>query len=282
MIEVTPELLSLAVTLGAVGAAAGFAAGLFGIGGGAVMVPALFFVFTRLGVPPDITMHTAVATSAAVIVVNSIRSVSSHHAHGAVDWDLLWPKRPWQSYALWIGVGAFFAALWIAPRMSGHALIILFAVISSVIALQFIFGRPDWTILQSVPGGAARPVIGGSVGILSALMGIGGGSITVPLMSMCNVPIHRAIATASGFGIAIAAPATIGFMFAGASAENTAYFSIGYVNILGFVCIAVIAFFTVPIGAKLAHRLSQRRLKLVFGICLLFVALHMMRKALGA
>lgn len=277
----SPEILYLAGILGLVGALAGFSAGLFGIGGGAVIVPALFFAFSALGLAPEVTMHTAVATSAAVIVVNAMRSVASHHRHGAVDWDLLWPKNPLQSYALWIGAGSFLAAVWIAPRLSGQFLTILFAGVASVIALQFIFGRPDWAWRQNVPGGAARPIIGGSVGALSALMGIGGGSITVPLMTLCGMPIQRAIATASGFGFAIAAPATLGFIISGWGRPDLLPFSIGYINIFGFFAISLIAFLTIPAGAKLAHRLSQKRLKFIFGICLMFVAANMVRKALA-
>ena len=278
--ELTPDLIYLAVTLLAVGGLAGFAAGLFGIGGGAVIVPALFFAFSSLGYSQDVVIHCAVATSAAVIVVNSIRSVKSHHAHGAVEWDLLWPKNPFQSYALWIGAGSFAAAVWIAPKLSGQALTVIFAVVSVLISLQFIFGRPDWHLRDSVPGGAARPIVGGSVGILSSLMGIGGGSFTVPLMAICGVPIHRAVATASGFGFAIALPASIGFIVSGWSVAGRPDFSIGYVNLFGFLAVATLAFFTIPIGAALAHKLSQKRLKLVFGLSLMFIALNMARKAL--
>jgi len=278
---VDPDIIILAFTLAGVGALAGFSAGLFGIGGGAVIVPALFFAFASLGYPQDTIMHCAVATSAAIIVVNAIRSVKSHHAHGAVDWDLLWPKNNLlRSYALWIGIGSLLAAIWLAPRLSGAALTLLFAVIASLVSLQFIFGRPDWRLRASVPGGLAPPVIGSSVGALSSLMGIGGGSITVPLMTLSGVPIHRAVGTASGFGLAIAAPATLGFIASGWGVPGRPAVSLGYVNVLGFAVIATFAFVFIPLGAKMAHRLSQRKLKLVFGICLLCVALNMARKGL--
>jgi len=166
------EYLPLIFTLLAVGGVAGLSAGLFGIGGGAVMVPALYFAFDALGVPQDVVMHSAVATSSAIIIVNAIRSTRSHHKHGAVDWDLLWPKNPLLSYALWIGLGAFVAAIWLAPKMSGQALTLLFAIVAGLISLQFIFGRPDWTLRETVPGGVARPLVGGTVGVLSSLMGI--------------------------------------------------------------------------------------------------------------
>lgn len=276
----TQELIALLLALIAVGAVAGFSSGMFGIGGGAVIVPSLFFAFSFLGYSEDIIMHMAVATSAAIIVVNAYRSVRSHHAHNAVDWNLLWPKKRLQSYALWIGFGSFLGALWIAPLMSGQVLTILFAVMSSLISMQFIFGRPDWRLRDTVPGGAARPITGSIIGVLSSLMGIGGGSLTVPLMSICGVPIHRAIGTASGFGLAISVPAAIGFIISGWSVMGRPEFSMGYVNVLGFVFVAASGFMFIPLGAKLAHKLSQRKLKLVFGICLLLVALNMARKAL--
>lgn len=274
------QYVPLILTLLFVGGVAGLSAGLFGIGGGSVMVPALYFAFNALGVPESVFMHCAVATSSAIIIVNAVRATRSHHKHGAVDWDLLWPKNPFFSYALWIGIGAFIAAIWLAPKMSGQALTLLFAVVAGIISLQFIFGRPDWKLRDTVPGGLARPVVGGGVGVLSSLMGIGGGSLTVPLMSICGVPIHRAVATASGFGFAIAVPATIGFVISGWGAAGRPAFSLGYVNILGFALIASVAFLTIPLGAKLAHAMSQKKLKLIFGICLLLVAANMARKAL--
>jgi len=274
------QFLPLILILLAVGALSGLSAGLFGVGGGSVMVPALYFSFKALGVSDDAVIHCAVATSSAVIIVNAVRSVRSHHRRGAVDWDLLWPKQFWKSYALWIGLGAFFAAIWLAPRLSGQALTVLFAGVMSFVALQFIFGRPDWKLYDTVPGGAARPIIGGGVGVLSSLMGIGGGSLTVPLMSLCGMPIHRAVGTASGFGFAIGVPATIGFIISGWDVAGRPDFSLGYVNILGFALIAATALMVIPIGTRLAHSLSQKRLKLIFGICLLCVAANMARKAL--
>jgi len=279
MAELT-QYLPLILTLLAVGGIAGLSAGLFGIGGGAVMVPALYFAFDALGVSQDVVMHSAVATSSAIIIVNAVRSTRSHDKHGAVDWDLLWPKNPLLSYALWIGIGAFIAAIWFAPKMSGQALTLLFAIVAGIISLQFIFGRPDWKLRETVPGGIIRPLVGGTVGVLSSLMGIGGGSLTVPLMSICGVPIHRAVATASGFGFAIALPATIGFILSGWGVAGRPAFSLGYVNVLGFALVASIAFLTIPLGAKLAHSMSQRKLKFIFGICLLLVAANMARKAL--
>jgi uncharacterized membrane protein YfcA len=273
-------ILALFAALFCVAIIAGFFAGLFGIGGGAIMVPALHYTFKALGVTDLVVMHCAVATSAAVIIVNSYRSVKKHHSKGAVDMSILWPRQFWRSYALWIGIGSFFAAWFIAPRLSAQVLTLLFAVIAMLVALQFIFGRPNFIVRQSVPGGFAPPFVGGAVGGLSALMGIGGGSLSVPLLSLCNVPIHRAIGTASGFGLAIAIPATIGFIVSGSGVSGRPVLSLGYVNAVGFAVIATIAALMVPLGVKAAHSMDGNRLKQIFGICLLLVALNMVREIL--
>ena len=270
----------LILALVGVGGVAGLTAGLFGIGGGAVMVPALYYAFSTLGVPEDIVMHCAVATSAAVIILNAARSTRAHHSKGAVDMSLVWPRpKWWQSYGLWIGVGAFVAAIWIAPRLSGAVLTQLFAVIAILVSLQFIFGKPSFVFRRTVPRGPAPAIVGGGVGVLSSLMGIGGGSLSVPLLTLCGVPIHRAIGTAAAFGLFIAVPATLGFIISGLGVPNRPFGSLGYVNGLGFALITAAAWPMVPLGAKLAHKLDAVLLRRIFGICLALVALNMARKA---
>ena len=269
----------LILALIAVGGVAGLTAGLFGIGGGAVMVPALFFAFSQIGVPEKIVMHCAVATSAAVIILNALRSTRAHHAKDAVDMSLVWPRPNWwQSYGLWIGVGAFVAALWIAPRLSSDVLTRLFAAIAILVALQFIFGKPGFVLLQTVPRGPAPAAVGGSIGILSSLMGIGGGSLSVPFLTLFGTPIHRAIGTAAAFGLFIAVPATLGFILSGLGIAGRPFGSLGYVNGLGFALITAAAWPMVPLGAKLAHKMDAVLLRRIFGICLALVALNMARK----
>jgi uncharacterized membrane protein YfcA len=275
------DLWLSAMMLAIVGGIAGFSAGLFGIGGGAVMVPALFFAFHLLGVDEAVLMHSAVATSAAVIIVNSWRSVRSHHAKDSVDFDLLWPRQWWTSYALWIGVGSFTAATWLAPRLSSQKLTLIFAIVAIGVALQFIFGRPNKVLRSKVPGGAGPPVIGGGIGGLSAVMGIGGGSLSVPFLTLCGVPIHKAIGTAAGFGLAIAIPASIGFVLSGWALPGRPLGSLGYVNGLGFALIVICAWPMVPLGARLAHRLKPEPLRRAFGVLLLVVALNMARLAVS-
>ncbi|PHR60357.1 MAG: hypothetical protein COA43_06485 [Robiginitomaculum sp.] len=275
------QLIILAVSLMAVGAFAGFSAGLFGIGGGAIIVPALYYVFTLMGYSPDVIMHCAVATSAAVIIVTSIRSASGHNKRGAVDWNLIWPSNPLKSWGVWIGVGALLAAVIIAKYLSSSSLTLIFGCMASVISLQLIFGRPDWKLAKSVPtGGASIPIVGMSIGSLSALMGIGGGAFCVTLMVLCGKRIHRAIGTASAIGFFISLPATIGFVISGWGVEGRPEYSLGYVNLLGFVLVASVSFFTIPWGVKTAHNMDQKKLRLIFGIGLLIVAVNMIRKTL--
>jgi len=269
----------LILALLAVGGVAGLTAGLFGIGGGAVMVPALLYAFTAVGVPSDVVMHCAVATSAAVIILNASRSTRAHYAKGAVDMSLIWPwPKWWQSYGLWIGVGSFAAAIWVAPRLSSDALTLLFAVVAVLVSLQFIFGKPSFVLRRTVPRGPAPALAGGGVGVLSSLMGIGGGSLSVPLLTLCGVPIHRAIGTAASFGLFIAVPATAGFILGGLNIPNRPFGSLGYVNGLGFVLISIAAWPMVPIGVRMAHRLDAVLLRRIFGMCLALVAINMMRK----
>jgi len=269
----------LILALLAVGGVAGLTAGLFGIGGGAVMVPALYYAFSELGVPEEIVMHCAVATSAAVIILNALRSTRAHQAKDAVDMSLVWPEsRWWQSYGVWIGVGAFAAAIWIAPRLSSDVLTRIFGGVAILVAFQFIFGKPNFVFRKTVPRGPAPILAGGSVGVLSSLMGIGGGSLSVPLLTLCGVPIHRAIGTAAAFGLFIAVPATLGFILSGWGIAGRPFGSLGYVNGLGFVLITIAAWPMVPFGAKLAHKLDATLLRRIFGICLALVALNMARK----
>jgi uncharacterized membrane protein YfcA len=193
--------------------------------------------------------------------------------------SLVWPMpKWWQSYGLWIGVGAFAAAIWIAPQLSGDALTRLFAVIALLVSLQFIFGKPSFVVHQTVPRGPAPFLAGVSVGLLSSLMGIGGGSLSVPLLTLCGVPIHRAIGTAAAFGLFIAVPATIGFILSGWGVADRPFGSLGYVNGLGFALITLAAWPMVPLGAKLAHKMDATVLRRVFGICLALVAINMARK----
>ncbi|MGX6647097.1 sulfite exporter TauE/SafE family protein [Maricaulaceae bacterium MS644] len=267
MIEYLPFIAALL----AVGAGAGLIAGMFGIGGGVVMVPAMYFVLTALGYG-DTAMHAAVGTSLMVIVATSLRSVAAHAKRGAVDFQLV---RTWSP---WIVLGTLAGAA-LADIVPGRVLTALFGGVALLLSAQFFFGRPDWRLAEDMPGLPLRAVLAGAIGVLSALMGIGGGVFGVTLMSVCGRSMHTAVATSAGFGVAIGLPGAIGYMIAGMDEAGRAPFSLGYVNMAGFVCLAAAAVFLAPVGAALAHRLNAARLKQAFAICLLIVAVNMLREA---
>lgn len=275
-----PQVITLVIALLAAGCAAGFTAGMFGIGGGAIMVPVLKYTFEALGYSGDVTMHMAIGTSTSIIIVTALRSAYGHHKKQAVDWDLVWPKNPFKGWGLWIGIGALLAPLIIASSLSGSQLTVLFGCVMVFIALQFIFGRPEWSLAKDVPSGAAAPVVGTGLGGLCALMGIGFGSIGVTLMLLCGRPIHKAIGTAAAIGFFIGAPAALGYMVSGLGEAGRPPFSLGYVNGLGFALMAASTIICVPLGVKAAHKLNQEKLRLIFGICLLALALEMLRKVI--
>ena len=266
--------LPLIAVLVVTGMAAGLIAGLFGIGGGVVMVPALYFAFTALGYEAH-AMQAAVGTSLVVIVATGLRSVSAHASRGAVDFQIL------KTWSPWIVAGAIAGSV-IADLAPSEALTALFGVVALLLAAQFFFGRPDWRLAETLPGGALRAGLGAFIGVLSALMGIGGGVFGVTLMTLCGKPIHTAVATSAGLGVAIGAAGAAGFIVGGLDEAGRAPFSLGYVNLAGFAVLAASAFFLAPVGAKLAHRLNAARLRQAFGIGLALVALNMLREALIA
>jgi uncharacterized membrane protein YfcA len=268
----SPEIIWFAVGLVVAGLAAGFVGGLFGIGGGIVIVPALYFVFTALGIDEAVRMHVAVGTSLSTIISTSWRSLSTHMKAGAVDVGVL------KSWTPWISLGAIAGAA-VAGFANTEALLIIFGGGLLLIAAQMGLASPNWRLFSDLPRGVARALIAGAQGMLSALMGIGGGAIGVTVMTLCGRPIHQAVATASGFGAAIAIPATIGYAIAGWGREGLPPWSLGFVSVPGFVFLALLTAITAPIGARLAHRLPQLTLKRAFAIALAVIALNMLREA---
>lgn len=268
----TAEIAWFIAALAAAGLFAGFVGGLFGIGGGAVIVPALFLVFSALGVDEAVRMHVAIGTSLSTIVSTSWRSLSTHAKAGAVDFDVL------KSWSPWIALGAVAGAV-AAGFANTEALLIIFGCGLLLIAAQMGLGNPTWQLAPDLPTGAPRALIAGGIGLFSALMGIGGGAFGVAVMTLCGRPIHRAVATASGFGAAIAVPAALGYIIAGWGRAGLPPYSLGFVSVPGFVVLGLLTALTAPIGARLAHRLPQLTLKRAFAILLALVALNMLREA---
>lgn len=265
--ELIAENWTLLLALAGAGLFAGLVAGLFGIGGGAVIVPVLFFLLDGLGFDAT-AQHVAVATSLATIIATSSRSVMAHHKHGAVDWAVL---RDW---SLPIVLGAL-GGMVLAGLMSGRALTAIFGAVALLIALQFFFGRPDWRLADNMATGLARLGLGGAMGALSALMGIGGGTFGVSLMTMSGRAMHQAIGTAAGFGVAIGVPGAIAAVFTGWGKAGLPPGSLGYVNVPAFLVIGVLTVMMAPIGAGLAHKLDGAMLKKLFGVLLALVAARM-------
>jgi uncharacterized membrane protein YfcA len=268
-----PEFIWFVAALIGAGLFAGFVGGLFGIGGGVIVVPALFYVFTALGMDEGVRMHVAVGTSLATIISTSWRSLAAHTRAGAVDFSVL------KAWSPWITLGAMGGAV-LAGVANTAALLIIFGAGLLLIAAQMGLSSPSWRIFSQLPRGAARAAIAGGLGLLSAMMGIGGGAIGVTVMTLCGRPIHQAVATASGFGAAIALPAALGYVLMGWGRANLPPWSLGFVNLPGFVLVAVLTAITAPLGARLAHRLPQRALKRAFAVFLALTALNMLREAL--
>lgn len=257
----------------AIGAFAGVVAGLLGVGGGIVLVPAFYLVFERLGYESDFLMQICLATSLATIIFTSARSVTSHRKKGSVDTDIL------RTWGIGIMIGAV-AGVIIAGRLNSQVLQAIFGILGCLIGIWFAFGKAEWRLGDVMPTGLSRAVTSPIIGFLSVLMGIGGGSFGVPLMTLFGTPIHRAVGTAAGFGMAIAVPSVIGFLLQGNGLEGRPPFTLGLVNIPAFLIVIAMTLITAPLGVKLAHALPARPLRMIFAVFILVMAGNMLRKAL--
>lgn len=265
-------LLAMAVLLFGVGTCAGVLAGLLGVGGGIILVPAFFMVFDTLGYGGPQLMQLCLGTSLATIVVTSARSVLAHDKRGAVDWSIL------KTWAVGIALGAL-AGVFVASLLHAAALQIIFGGLAATIGTYMIFGNVKWRLGRRMPGGLVRAALSPAIGFLSVLMGIGGGSFGVPVMTLYNMPIHRAVATAAGFGMIIAVPSAIAFLTVDTIVAPP--LTIGSVNLVAFVLVVTATLISAPWGAALAHRLDPEPLRKFFGIFLILVALNMVRSAIG-
>lgn len=267
------ELALIAIALACAGALTGVLAGVFGVGGGAVIVPVLYELFRILGVPEDVRMPLCVGTSLAIIIPTSIASYKAHKARGTVDMDIL---RAWAvPVVLGTILGAAFAR-WAPPAVFK----LVFVCVAGVNATRLI-GNLNWKLGDDMPKGPLMRVYGFVIGILSSLMGIGGGQISNMLMTFHGRPIHQAVSTSAGLGLLIALPGAIGYMLAGWDKAGLPPLSIGYVSLLGLVLFAPVSIFTAPYGVKLAHAMSKRSLEIAFGIFLALVSLRFIVSLLG-
>lgn len=270
----TGDLITLAAMMLVTGAIGGILAGLLGVGGGIVIVPVLELVLNTLGVDPAVRMHVAVATSLATIIPTAISSSRAHRAKGAVDSDQL---RQWGPAIVLGAVGGVI----LASHVSGKVLSAIFGCVALLVAAKMLLPLDEKRIAEQLPGGAVGQALPLTIGGVSSMMGIGGGTLSVPIMTLFNFPIHRAVGTASLFGLLISLPATIGFVVTGWGMGKLPIGSFGYVNAIGVLAIAPVSYFAAPLGARIAHSLSKRQLSISFGLFLSIVAVRMLMRAFG-
>lgn len=261
-------MITIILTYLGVGAVAGFMAGLLGIGGGLIIVPMLIFAFTRQGIPHDYIMHLALGTSLASIVFTSISSFRSHHKRGAVHWDVF--RRIVPGIILGTFIGSFIASLLSTGILKGFFVLFLF-----YIGIQLLINKKPKSG-RELPGIPGMLGAGNIIGLASSLVGIGGGSLSVPFMLWCNLPMHHAIGTSAAIGFPIAVSGAIGYLVNGLGDSGLPSYTLGYLYmpaIAGIVCASVL---TAPIGVRLAHRLPVNKLKRIFALFVLFLAARML------
>ena len=270
-------MTDIALLLGGVlmaAASGGLLAGLLGVGGGIVIVPVLFWVFTFTRIDPDAAMPVAVATSLATIVATAISSARAHHRRGAVDMGLLRRWGPWMAAGALLG-GA------LAGLADAEALMLVFGGVGILVSVNLALPKA-LVLAPALPASrGAQPALAGMIGTVSAMMGIGGGTLGVPILTAFSVPVHRAVGTASALGLIIAVPAVIALIVAGWGAEDRPPLSLGYVNLVAFALIVPISTLIAPLGARLAHALDARWVRRAFALFLSLTAFRMLWSALA-
>jgi uncharacterized protein len=272
--ELSLPLLLIAQLL-ALGVGAGFLAGLLGVGGGMVLVPFLTAILAHRGVPAELAVKMAIATAMTVIVFTSLSSMRAHHKRGAVRWSIVLRLAPG------IVAGALLASVGVFAMLKGNYLAILFAIFVGFSATQMLLDKKPAPARQ-MPGTAGTLGAGGVIGFLSGLVGAGGGFISVPFMSWCNVPMHNAVATSAALGFPIALANAAGFAWSGQGMTLLPAGSLGYIWLPGLLVIAIASMSTAPLGARAAHKLDVKRLKRAFACLSYALATYMLYKGLAA
>ncbi len=273
VIEFLTTNLATLIALVATGVFAGILAGLLGVGGGIVIVPVLFFLFQSFGVSAESAMVIATGTSLATIIPTSISSIRSHHNKGNVDFALL--KR----WAMFIFVGVL-AGSWLVTRVDGTWLTGLFGVIAILSALNMLLRTGKSALYQQLPNAKGQSLMASSIGFFSSMVGIGGGTISVPLLTLYNYPAHKAVGTAAAIGLIISLPGAITMLLFGSTPLDAPVGTFGLVNTIGFVCIVPLTVLFAPVGAALAAKLDGAKLKKVFAVVLLITGLRMLAQLL--
>ncbi len=262
------ELAWLAAAIVVGGVLSGFLAGLFGIGGGAIILPVLYEVFRVIGVPDEVRMQLCIGTSLAIIVPTTIRSYVAHRARGAVMPDVL---RIWMvPMVVGVGLGSVLAAF--APQ---SVFKIAFVILAAIIAARLLFGGDRWRLGDELPGRAGMIAYGLGIGLAGSLMGVSGGSMSTMVLTLYGKPIHAAVGTAAGLGVSLTIAGTIGYVLAGLPHQaELPPLSLGFVSLIGVVLMAPVASFVAIFGVRAAHALPKRQLEIAFGIFLLLVSIR--------
>lgn len=260
--------LTIAITYLTVGIVAGILAGLLGIGGGLIIVPMLIFCFTLQHLPHEVIMHLALGTSMASIIFTSVSSFWAHHKRGAVHWPAVRRITPG------IMAGTFLGT-YVAAHLSTNLLKGFFVVFLYYVAIQMLKGSKP-KAGREFPGVMGMSIVGGGIGVISSLVGIGGGTISVPFMLWCNLGLHQAIGTSAAIGFPIAVSGALGYVVNGLSAQGLPSFSVGYVYLPALAGIVLASVITAPVGVRLAHSLPVQKLKRLFAILLFVVATKML------
>lgn len=267
-----PQLI---LELAVLGLCTGFLAGLLGIGGGMLMVPFITLIMTGRGVSPDLSVKVAIATSMATIIFTSVSSVRAHHKRGAVRWDVVWRLAPG------IVMGAAVASMGVFSVLKGSSLALFFALFVAFSATQMLLDRKP-APSRTLPGTGGQLAAGGVIGFLSGLVGAGGGFVSVPFLTWCNVVIHQAVATSAALGFPIALANVLGYVIAGQSVEGLPTGALGYVYLPALAVIATASVLMAPLGVKAAHAMPVKQLKRVFAIILYLLAAYMLYRGLTA
>ena len=266
-------LFSLLVYL-CCGAVAGILAGLLGVGGGIVIVPMLLAIFPSQGVPSELCQHLALGTSLASIVITSISSSRAHHKRGAVHWDVVKNITPG------ILLGTFLGSL-VASHLPTLFLKLFFICFLIFVAIKMI-SRYQPKPGREIPGFVGTSAVGGGIGLISSFVGIGGGTLSVPFLTFCNIPMHEAVGTSAAIGFPIAVAGTLGYLLGGLNVPNLPTGCLGYIHLIALLGLASASFCTAPLGAKLSHSLPTPKLKQCFAVFLLIVAAKMLYNIIAA
>jgi uncharacterized membrane protein YfcA len=261
------------ISLFVLGAFTGFFAGLFGIGGGGIMVPILTLLFVQQQFPAEHTVHMALATSMAAIVPTALASLRAHHQHHAVLWPVVIKITP----GILLGT---FAGTFLASYLSAKPLAIFFSCFMALVALQMVLNRKP-PAARPLPGTLPLSAAGSGIGAISALVAIGGGTLTVPFLVWCNVALPVAIGTSAAVGLPIALSGAAGYAINGLHLENLPPYALGYIFWPAVIAMALMSFLTAPLGAKLAHRLPVALLKKLFSLLLIGLSLQMLFTVFG-